>query len=244
MPICKIKNCNKKYYGRGYCQGHYNNLYFYPSHKKHIRQYQNEYRRKHYPPTKHLCFIPKCNNLVLVKYKYCCLHRKRMAGKIKDLDLSKNLKNLVGRFTKGKLNVNWKGGIAEYPNHYLMKKNRLIILMQNPKCEICGKPAIQIHHKDFSKSNHQLSNLMAVCIKCNCNLRNPKKPNTSKYRRLFRGTLPELSKKYKLSPSQIWRRIQRKIPLNLPKYQIYRWRYQTELDNYLIRNKNGKEICL
>ncbi|MFH1231363.1 MAG: HNH endonuclease signature motif containing protein, partial [Planctomycetota bacterium] len=59
------------------------------------------------------------------------------------------------------------GGTSEYPNHYLMKKNRLIILLHNPICEICKKnSAVEIHHKDFSRDNHNLSNLQAVCHSC------------------------------------------------------------------------------
>jgi len=43
---------------------------------------------------------------------------------------------------KGKRNGNWKGGTAEYPNHYEMKKNRLIKLQQTKgKCEACRKRA-------------------------------------------------------------------------------------------------------
>ena len=48
-----------------------------------------------------------------------------------------------------------------------MKKNRLIILINNPLCEVCEKtPATEVHHKDNTKDNHRLSNLMAVCHKC------------------------------------------------------------------------------
>ena len=56
---------------------------------------------------------------------------------------------------------------SEYPNHYQLKKNRLIILnLYKWKCEVCGKLAIVTHHKDRTKRNHSPSNLKAVCKKC------------------------------------------------------------------------------
>lgn len=54
-----------------------------------------------------------------------------------------------------------------YPNHYTMKKNRIIKLKQaKGKCEVCGKPAYVIHHIDFSVDNHKLSNLIILCNHC------------------------------------------------------------------------------
>ena len=100
------------------------------------------------------CKVKNCNLPIFIqKRKLCRTHYKRW----------QHHKSYIKLSPKGKRNYMWKGGVAEYPNHYLMKKNRLIILMQNPKCEICGKPATDIHHKDRSKTNHKLSNLMAVC---------------------------------------------------------------------------------
>jgi len=94
-------------------------------------------------------------------------HTKEAKEKIRGT--LKKWKNYFSKIKKGKLNPNWRGGIAEYFNHAFMKKQRLIILMQNPKCEVCGKVATEIHHIDKTKSNHKLSNLMAVCHKCNIN---------------------------------------------------------------------------
>jgi len=113
---------------------------------------------------------------------------------------------------KGKKNNLWKGGIAEYPNHYLMKKNRLIILMQNPKCEICGNPATEIHHKDFSKNNHKLSNLMATCHRCNNHL-------SSKFYQKYGMTLNEITSK-------------------LGRSHYYWWRHQKGLDKVLLDKVN------
>lgn len=54
-----------------------------------------------------------------------------------------------------------------YPNHYKMKKNRLLKfqLTQN-KCELCGEMAKKIHHRDGGKTDHSIENLLAVCNKC------------------------------------------------------------------------------
>ncbi len=69
-----------------------------------------------------------------------------------------------------------------YPNHYTMKKNRIIKLNRIKfKCEICGGKARYIHHIDETKYNHELSNLMAVCPKCHVKL-HPKRGRPKKYK--------------------------------------------------------------
>ena len=189
--FCKIKDCNRKYYAKEYCYNHYIQLYFYPIHKKECALS----RRKYYLKTRilgnHKCFVPKCNKLVHKKYKYCYRHNLRYK-KHRSLDLS------IKYTLKGKRNPMWKGGIAEYPNHYLMKKNRLIILLHNPICEICNKkPAVEVHHKNGDKSDHRLSNLAASCRKCNASIRF--KPNISKYRRLYGINMEEIVEKLHIS---------------------------------------------
>jgi len=95
-------------------------------------------------------------------------------------------------YNKGSDNPNWKGGIAEYPDHYLMKRIRLEILEEaNYICQICGDRATEIHHKDLSKDNHSKENFLAVCHKCQMQF---KKTYTSKYRRLYGYTVKELIK--------------------------------------------------
>lgn len=124
--------------------------------------------------------------------------------------------SIKGR-NKGPKNGNWRGGVSEYPNHYLMKKNRLIILLNNPKCEICGKQATEVHHRNGNKADHRLKNLMASCHSCNAKIHFA--PINTKYRRLYGMTLKELGKKYKLSLYCIWQRLRLSIPLNTPKWQ-------------------------
>jgi len=133
------------------------------------------------------CYVPKCNDKIQTK-GLCSKHYDRF----------RNHSSFEKRSSKGNRNVNWKGGIAEYPNHYLMKKNRLIILLQNPKCEICGKLATEIHHKDFTKINRKLSNLQAVCHKCNSRL-------SSKFYKRYGLNLEEITKKFGYSIFYWWK---------------------------------------
>lgn len=52
-------------------------------------------------------------------------------------------------------------------NNKLFQKNRLIILSEAKfNCEKCGKPAMDVHHKDTNRSHHSLKNLMALCRSC------------------------------------------------------------------------------
>lgn len=135
------------------------------------------------------CKIKYCNRKYYVR-GYCRLHYERIRKKIP--------LNLPPYCNKGQRNGNWKGGVAEYPNHYLMKKQRLIILKNNPLCEYCGKRATQIHHKDEKKQNHKLTNLVAVCHICNSR-------QSSKFYKRFGYTLDQLSKLLGRSKSYWWK---------------------------------------
>jgi len=110
--------------------------------------------------------------------------------------------------TKGSANFMWKGGVAEYPNHYLMKKNRLIKLQRaKARCEICGKRARTIHHKDGSKNNHSLKNLIVLCLSCH-RIIDLKKGNmeghTTKYIRKYGLTLKEIAQKLHIHEVTAW----------------------------------------
>jgi DNA-binding XRE family transcriptional regulator len=57
--------------------------------------------------------------------------------------------------------------MPDYEHIGLMRKNRLIIIKKvNYTCEICGKKARYVHHKDGTRYNHDLSNLQALCGSC------------------------------------------------------------------------------
>lgn len=75
--------------------------------------------------------------------------------------------------------------LGTYPMSHIMKLNRLSKLQATKaRCEICGKRADQIHHKDGSRDNHSMYNLIILCGKChamidgNCRGRKRKELNT------------------------------------------------------------------
>lgn len=75
---------------------------------------------------------------------------------------------------KGSDNFNWRGGVAEYPNHSQMKRVRLKKLKQaNYTCQECGGKATEIHHKDKTKILHTIDNLVALCHKCHLTVYHP-----------------------------------------------------------------------
>lgn len=88
--------------------------------------------------------------------------------------------------------------MQEYPAHYTMKKNRLIKLQQaNGLCEICHKKANTIHHKDGSKDNHSLDNLIVLCHSCHAIIDMPHKARaTSLFIREYGLSLREMSKRF------------------------------------------------
>ena len=90
--------------------------------------------------------------------KHCFIHVYRLRH---NLPLDRILTH------KGTDNPKWNGGVAYYPNHYelkLIRKEKMASVKDT--CEDCGKPAKYIHHKDHSKTNHSIDNLLALCGKC------------------------------------------------------------------------------
>ena len=97
---------------------------------------------------------------------------------------------------RGPGNPRWNGGVSEYQDHYLLKKARIEKLKSvQGKCEICGERAGLVHHIDETTSNHDLSNLLAVCRACHRILHNTEIGGckTSKYIRIFGMILEELA---------------------------------------------------
>ena len=111
-------------------------------------------------------------------------------------------------YKKGNQNCNWKGGIAEYKNHYQMKLNRLEKLKQTKgKCEVCGKNGNEIHHKDSTTDNHNISNLMLLCRKDHIlihKLNRANKPYTSKWKRKYGMSLREIAEKTGISEGYVF----------------------------------------
>jgi len=169
-PKCKVENCNKGTYGKGFCHNHH------------------ELNRRNGSPTykKDMlikCSVPECNRLMTGRnrFDFCKFHVHR---RYVSIELNRPFGN------KSELNPNWKGGIAEYPDHSLMKRIRKEVLKEaNNICQFCGGYANEIHHKDQSKDNHSKDNFIACCHKCNSQIR---KPYTSKYKRLYGYTAKKL----------------------------------------------------
>ncbi len=197
---CLIENCKMEHYAKGYCEFHW----------RRNRKGGNLNTPKHYKDKKYPegCISMGCNN-ENSSGGYCGTHSNR---------LKKNIPFGRPIGIKGELNPRWSGGVSEYPNHYLMKKNRKIILGQHSICQNCKiKPAIEVHHIDESKDNHSLDNLMAVCSKCNSNLRSNKK-NNSKYKRLHGKTLSEFSQIYNISIATVKKLLENNI--SIEKYNL------------------------
>ena len=184
--VCSVKGCNIKHWAKNYCKKHYSGFII-----------RGGYKVGEYGKRLKLCIVNNCGKKK-VAYGYCQFHYYR---KKKCIPF-----NLPYHCNNGKRNGNWHNGIFAYPDHYLMKKRRLIILINNPKCVYCGKPATQIHHKDEDKSNHDLSNLVPTCQCCNIK-------QSSKFYKKFGYTLKEITERlsYTGKGSHYWWRHQEKI---------------------------------
>lgn len=54
-----------------------------------------------------------------------------------------------------------------YEKIHIFNKNKKIAMQNyNHKCAYCGNAATVVHHKDGSKSNHELDNLIPLCPSC------------------------------------------------------------------------------
>lgn len=210
MKICSIENCNKKHYAKGYCQYHY--VKYRKDKKCTIKDCDNPYYAKgycinHYCLYKRngrpdylkkikypneICLIKNCNKKAVVK-GLCRNHRQLK------LKYNYTLKELEINHKKGKYNNNWNGGISDYPNHHLLKKNRLIKLESiNCICEECGGKATEVHHKDNSKDNHNIDNLKGLCHRCHM-----QENHNSKYKILYGMTGKEIANKFNIKISLV-----------------------------------------
>lgn len=158
---CRVENCSKLIMADGFCINH-----------SHLRKdkicstidcgrgmYAKGLCHYHYNETKRPLKLKKCefeNCIKMTAQQYCYRHKKRNEEV-----------RIPTKSRRGENNWNWKGGIAEYPNHTEFKRQRKIILrLANHKCEECGGRATEVHHLDISKDNHALDNLKALCHKC------------------------------------------------------------------------------
>jgi hypothetical protein len=115
--------------------------------------------------------------------------------------LSKDLRSLC---LSGEGNINWNGGISEYQRHYDFKKARVKVLRENNYiCKICGDVATEVHHKDGSKNNHTMPNLIPLCKKCHKGIFHNQKHKTSKFLRKYGYSREELSKILNFSVAKV-----------------------------------------
>lgn len=86
--------------------------------------------------------------------------------------LSASLKGKPQPWNQGENNKGWKGGIGCKPYSYGFDKKlkRHIRARDDFKCRICGiresGKAHQVHHIDYSKTNHKKANLVTLCRPC------------------------------------------------------------------------------
>ena len=172
---CRIKNCGRELYAKGFCNMHYERL-----------RRTGSLKRLAYLNQDKVCKVHGCDNPAKAR-GYCSMHYCRW---------QKHRSSKKPPGPRGKENGNWRGGVSQYPNHYLLKKNRLIRLEEeNYRCEFCSKKTNTVFHKDGSKSNHSRKNLSVACRKCGLkHFRNPN--STSKYLRKYGITLREMVKRY------------------------------------------------
>jgi 5-methylcytosine-specific restriction endonuclease McrA len=156
-----------KIQGDGYCHKHYEAMIIRGGYKLHF------------------CAYPNCK--FKTHKQYCNYH----------LVLYKRLNKPKGFTMKEANNPNWRGGTSDYPNHTLMKKNRILKLQQTEGlCEICKKQGEQIHHKDGSKDNHNIENLILLCHKCHIIIHSGRQNKTSKFIRLYGMTMQSMAEKW------------------------------------------------
>ena len=140
IKSCILSDCTEKHYAKGYCRNHY-----------------NKFKRTNNPyGLIKECKAFGCSNMTFSGL-YCRYHNLRLReGWL-----------LIASNRKGVNNCNWNGGVSDYKDHSLMKRQRKIKLKQTKgKCEICQGEGKQIHHIDGTKDNHKLGNLIFVCYKC------------------------------------------------------------------------------
>jgi hypothetical protein len=142
---CSVESCDEKQHSLGYCRLHH-------------AAYKRNGPGLHQKP--HKCAAPNCDTSVKQpRTVYCCFHLMRLQN-------GKSLIRPKGH-ARGKEVWNWKGGIAEYPDHSILKSNRLYVLRESDdKCFLCGSIAKVTHHLDLSKDNHSRDNLLPLCFSC------------------------------------------------------------------------------
>ena len=143
MKTCTYPGCDHKFYAKGLCRAHY------VMHYVRGNELRPLYTKKN-PKPKTQCKHTKCAKIAVV-LGLCQTHYARL---VKYGDI--NAYHTPGRKSQG--------GHQAYPDHSLLKRNRLIKFEQDPICEVCGVNKARIaHHRDGKKTNHAIENLMSIC---------------------------------------------------------------------------------
>ena len=107
-----------------------------------------------------------------------------------------------------------KHGNSPYRNYHVMQKSRIALLKRTKgRYELCDNRGKNIHHLDNSGTNHNLKNLILVCIQCHSFLhanfdkdgRQIKIKVNTKYIRKYGMTLEEIGKKFNVSKQAVSR---------------------------------------
>jgi hypothetical protein len=148
---CKVEGCKGFHYAKGYC------------HKHHSKYCGPGQFRRHWDEMP-VCAFKGCTRHVTVDGNiYCRIHTKKSGYS--------PYENGCILSKIGSNNPRWNGGASEYPNHALMKRVRRHVLeAANHECQVkgpnCKGTATIVHHKDNSRANHAVDNLIACCAKC------------------------------------------------------------------------------
>lgn len=72
---------------------------------------------------------------------------------------------------KGNQNLNWKGGITPYPKEWTGSLHHQVWVRDKNTCQKCCKKGVKrtdlvVHHRDFTKKNCGIDNLILLCRSC------------------------------------------------------------------------------
>jgi len=107
-----------------------------------------------------------------------------------------------------------KHGNSRYKNYHIMQKSRIALLKRTKGiCELCDNRGKNIHHLDNSGTNHNLENLILVCLKCHTFLhahfdKDGRRYKDTKHARKYGMTLGEIGKKFGVTRQSIYQWIQ------------------------------------
>jgi len=139
------------------------------------------------------CAAPGCEKWVRILY--CLKHRRRVKAGL-PLDLSIDCGAARIRAMCGSGNHQWNGGTGYHKNHREYERQRLLVLERSRGlCEICGARGKQVHHKDESRDNHDIKNLILLCVACH-KLIHAKHRKSAHYFKEYGFTIGELAKKF------------------------------------------------